>query len=576
MRTIGDYLGAYEGGADILDVLRGVWEAIDGVDDPGIFIEKADWAFIERQVEGMGAEGCLRGVPFVVKDNIDVERVMTTAGCREFGYMAEESAAVVKLLQGEGAVCFGKTNLDQFATGLVGVRTPYPAPKNVFDPEYLPGGSSSGSAVAVARGLVPFSLGTDTAGSGRVPAAFNGLVGLKPSLGFLSTRGVVDACKSLDCVSVFAHTCGDADLVLRVAARWDEEEAWSRKVPGWGMWERFPREFRFGVPGRGSLDFFGFEEGMGMFEAAIERMEEVGGCAVEIDFEPFLEAARLLYEGPWVTERYVGLREFLEEKGDAVLPVTRGIIEGGKGFAAAGYFEARYRLEECRRLAAREMAKVDFVMSPTVPRNFLVKDVLAEPVKLNSVLGTYTNFMNLLDYAALALPGGRDAKGLPWGVTIFGERGMDRALLEVGARYEGGEGIEGGFDEVEVVVCGAHMSGLGLNWQLTDRGGELVGVRETAALYRMFLVPEGGGLPERPALVRVAGGEVMECEVWRLKRKEFGDFVAGVPGPLGIGKVELESGEVLCGFIAEAIAMEGAREITEYGGWRKFLEEGGR
>lgn len=571
MKLIGDYLRGYEGGDDVVEVLRGVWEAIEGVDDAGIFISKVSWEDVLDQVDGLPEGGALRGVPFVVKDNIDVAGMETTAGCREFGYVAEETAYVVRLLQKAGAVLMGKTNLDQFATGLVGVRTPYPVPRNVFDADFLPGGSSSGSAVAVARGLVPFSLGTDTAGSGRVPAAFNGLVGLKPSLGFLSTRGVVDACKSLDCVSVFAHTCEDADAVLRVVARYDEREAWSREVPRWGRWKRFPEGFRFGVPAGGSLDFHGFEEGRGLFEGAVERMEEVGGCAVEIDLEPFLEAARLLYEGPWVTERFVGLRDFLEGNAEAMLPVTRKIVEGGRGFTAADYFAARYRLEECRRRAGREMAGVDFVMTPTAPRNFLVEEVEAEPVRLNSVLGTYTNFMNLLDYAAVALPAGRSGGGRRWGVTIFGERGCDRALLAVGARYEGEGCVGGGFDEVEVVVCGAHMSGLGLNWQLVERGGELVGEGRTAGCYRMFLVPEGGGLPERPALVRALDGRELGCEVWRLGVEAFGDFVAGVPGPLGIGKVELEGGEVKPGFIAEAMAMEGARDVTEFGGWREFL-----
>ena len=577
MKTIRDYQKAYAEGRNVEEVLREVWEAIRDVDDDGIFISKMSWEGVQAQISATNEGAPLFGIPFVVKDNIDVAGLPTTAACPDFSYDPQESATVVRLLQEAGAVCFGKTNLDQFATGLVGVRTPHPVPKNAFDGEYLPGGSSCGSAIAVARGLVPFSLGTDTAGSGRVPAAFNDLIGLKPTLGFISTKGVVDACKSLDCVSVFAHTCDDADEVLLVAGKHDPEEAWSRPVPE--KWKRFPGKFKFGMPRDGDLMFFGWEDARELFDQAVKRFTEMGGDAVEVSLEPFLAAAKLLYEGPWVTERFVGIRDFLDTNPDSIFPVTRAIIEGGRTPLASDFFEARYKLAECKRLADVEMAKVDFIIAPTTPRNFTLDEVAAEPVKLNSVLGTYTNFMNLLDYSALALPAGFYEDRLPWGVTIFAPAGMDRALLEYGSTYEQAMGRQKaanfgeGFDEVMVVVCGAHMQGMPLNWQLTDRGGDFLASMKTAECYRMYVVPAGEGMPERPALVRVKEGEGVEidCEVWTLPTAQFGDFVSKIPAPLGIGKVMMDGGVIHSGFIAEAIAMEGARDISEFGGWRGYV-----
>ena len=577
MRTIEDYQKAYAEGRRVEEVLREVWERIRDEQDDGIFISKMSWEDVQAQMAGMKKDAPLYGIPFVAKDNIDVYRLPTTAACPDFSYDPEDSATVVKLLQAAGAVCFGKTNLDQFATGLVGVRTPYPVPKNTFDENYLPGGSSCGSAIAVAKGLVPFALGTDTAGSGRVPAAFNHLIGLKPSLGFLSTRGVVDACKSLDCVSILSHTCEDADRVLLVAGKYDPDEAWSRRTPE--KWRRFPRKFNFGVPRNEDLMFFGWEDARALFDGAVGQFQAMGGEAVEVNLDPFLTAAKLLYEGPWVAERFVGIREFLDAKPDSVFPVTKQIIEGGRTPLASDFFEARYKLAECKRLADIEMAKVDFIIAPTVPRNFTLEEVALEPVKLNSILGTYTNFMNLLDYSALALPAGFYEGRLPWGVTIFADAGMDRALLECGSNYEQMIGRQRtadfaeGFDEVMIVVCGAHMEGMPLNWQLTDRGGEIFSPMKTAECYRMFVVSAGNGLPERPALVRVAEGEgvCIDCEIWKLPTKEFGDFVSKIPAPLGIGKVVMESGVLHSGFISEAIAINGARDISEFGGWRRYV-----
>lgn len=576
MKTITEYQAAYAQGRTLEELMRGVWEAIRDEPDEGIFISKTPWETVKRRIdENEGKDLPLYGIPYAAKDNIDVAGLPTTAACPDFSYNPTESATVVRLLDEAGAICFGKTNLDQFATGLVGIRTPYPAPKNPFDEAYLPGGSSSGSAVAVAKGLVAFSLGTDTAGSGRVPAAFNELIGLKPTLGHISTRGVVDACKTLDCVSVFAQNCADADAVLKIVGKHDPDEAWSRKPPT--KWKRIPAKFRFGVPRAEELEFFGWEEAAGLFAEAVETFEELGGEAVEIRLEPFLAAAKLLYEGPWVTERYVGIRNFLEAKPDSVFPVTRAIIEGGRHPLASDFFNARYKLAECKRLADIEMAKVDFILAPTTPRNFTVKEVEAEPVKLNSALGSYTNFMNLLDYSALALPAGRYQGKLPWGVTIFADAWMDRALLELGGKYERALSRNvpavsaDGFDEIYVVVCGAHLEGMPLNWQLTDRGGRLVSGGKTLPCYRMYLVPAGAGLPERPALVRMDDGVAIETETWALSTEAFGDFVSKIPSPLGIGKVLMEDGKSLPGFIAEPIATVSARDISEFGGWRGWV-----
>jgi allophanate hydrolase len=580
MKTISDYREAYIQGRTLEEVMREVWERIRDEQDEGIFISKTPWETVKRRVDAIAGKNLpLYGIPYVAKDNIDVAGLPTTAACPDFSYEPEDSATVVKLLDEAGAICFGKANLDQFATGLVGVRTPYPAPKNPFDEGFLPGGSSCGSAVAVAKGLVVFSLGTDTAGSGRVPAAFNELIGLKPSLGCISTRGVVDACKTLDCVSVFAQSCADADVVLKIAGKYDPEEAWSRKAPE--KVKRFSARFRFGVPREEDLVFFGWEDARSLFESAVGKFRELGGEAVEISLDPFLAAAKLLYEGPWVTERYVGIRDFLEAKPDSVFPVTRAIIEGGRHPLASDFFEARYKLAECKRLADIEMAKVDFIIAPTTPRNFTLEEVQAEPVKLNSILGTYTNFMNLLDFSALALPAGRYQGKLPWGVTIFSDAWMDCALLEIGSRYEKviSRNVPAvstdGFDEILVVVCGAHLQGMPLNWQLTDRGGRFIGSGKTTPCYRMYLVPAGGGLPERPALVRVGeGGVQIETETWALSTAAFGDFVSKIPAPLGIGKVLLEDGKSLPGFIAEPIAAVGAQDISSYGGWRAWSDRG--
>ncbi len=577
MKYLTDYKLAYDSGSEPEAVLRQVWETIRDEPDEGIFITKASWECVADQLSKANRQGPLFGIPYAVKDNIDVAQMPTTAACPAFAYVPEQSAKVVDLLQQAGAICMGKTNLDQFATGLVGIRTPYPIPKNAIAPEYLPGGSSAGSAVALAKQLVAFSLGTDTAGSGRVPAAFQELVGLKPSCGYLSTRGVVDACKSLDCVSIFAHSARDAAAVLEVAAQFDADEAWSRRPPS--AWPRIGKTFRFGVPKPDALQYFGWENADLLFQQAIEKWIALGGEPVTVDIAPFMEAAKLLYQGPWIAERFVALEEFFSTNIEDVFPVTRDIILTGSKPSAADFFRAQYQLAECKRLAMQEIEQVDFILMPTTPRNFLVSEVQADPIRLNSILGTYTNFMNLLDFSALALPAGRYDGKLPWGITIFGKAGMDMALLEMGARFSELENAADfwnhvSWDQVQLLVFGAHMSGLPLNHQLTSRGGRYEGTFQTADCYRMALIPPVGALPPRPAVYRVesGSGRSMECEQWSLSIRDFGEFVKMIPAPLGIGKIVLSDGTESCGFISEAHACHGANDLTEFGGWRNYLK----
>jgi len=527
----------------------------------------------------------LYGIPFAIKDNIDLAGVPTTAGCPEYAYTPSQSATVVQRLIDAGAIPLGKTNLDQFATGLNGTRSPYGACRNSFDPDYIAGGSSSGAAVATALGQVSFALGTDTAGSGRVPAAFNNLVGLKPTRGLLSTSGVVPACRTLDCVSVFALTAADAQAVLDVAAGFDARDPYSRHArPGRAL--PAPR-FRFGVPKAAQLEFFGNREYAALFDAAVARLAALGGERVEIDLTPFLEAARLLYEGPWLAERYVALRDFIERRPEALHPVTRAVIEKGRTASAADTFAAMYRLAELRRAVEPVLAGVDAIVTPTAGTIYRIAELEADPLQPNSNLGYYTNFMNLLDLAAVALPAGFTAAKLPFGITLFAEAFRERALLDLAARVEQAQALPLGATGhphpshetiaalppgyTPVAVCGAHLRGLPLNHQLSERGGFLLATTHTAPLYRLHALP--GGPPFRPGLVRVTdNGASIEIEIWALPTEAYGSFVAGIPAPLGIGSVLLADGRSVQGFVCEAYALAGAEDITHLGGWRRYLQ----
>jgi allophanate hydrolase len=529
----------------------------------------------------------LFGIPFAVKDNIDVAGLATTAACPAFSYIAEHNATVVQRLLDAGAICIGKTNLDQFATGLVGARSPYGICSNAFNPEYISGGSSSGSAVVVALNLVSFALGTDTAGSGRVPAGYNNIVGLKPTRGLLSTSGVVPACRSLDCVSVFALNAEDAGTVFQVARAYDESDAYSRRaqpslhLPASG--------FRCGVPRRAQLEFRGDSESERLFNAALKRIEQAGGTLIEIDFAPLAETAALLYQGPWLAERLAALGDFFTTHYDDILPVTREVIGGAAKYTAADAHKAGYRLEALKKLAMAELAKIDVLVVPTAPTIYTIAQVEAEPLIYNSTLGHYTNFVNLLDLAAIAVPAGMRKDGLPNGITLIGAACSEPLLCELGDRLQRAGGLPMGATQhalppppanwrdvsgdasVRIAVVGAHLSGMPLNVQLSERGAVLERTTHTAANYQLYLLPDT--TPPKPGLVRCAnGGHAIEVEVWRMPVEHYGSFVAAIPAPLGIGTLTLEDSSTVQGFLCESTAIAGARDISAFGGWRKFLQ----
>ena len=535
----------------------------------------------ELESDPAAAKLLLYGIPFAIKDNIDLAGSPTTAGCPAYSYAPERNATVVERLLSAGAIPIGKTNLDQFATGLVGARSPYGACSSVFDTRYISGGSSSGSAVAVAKELVSFSLGTDTAGSGRIPAAFNNLVGLKPSRGLLSATGVVPACRSLDCVSIFATNCSDAQTVWRVAKGFDASDPYSR-LPGPGddaaPWAT--GSFRFGVPGRDQLEFFGDEDFEELFHAAVARLEQLGGTKVEIDFSIFRTVADLLYSGPWVAERLGAIQPFFEAHADEMNQVVRGIIEGARRYSAVDAFAAEYRLRTLRRASEREWERMDVLVVPSAPTIYTHEELAADPVRLNTNLGYYTNFVNLLDQAAVATPGGFRSDGLPFGITFIGPAFADEALLALADRFHrahsdvSGPVVDLGACPpgcIAVAVVGAHLSGQPLNWQLTQRRARLLKTTKTLPCYRFYALP--GTEPPKPGLVREEGfqGSGIEVEVWAVPEDEFGSFVAGVPAPLGIGNATLQDGDTVKCFICEPYAIAGATEITHFGGWRAFL-----
>lgn len=559
-------------------------------EDPAIWIHLFSDAEVEPYLLALESHKAqdlpLYGVPFAIKDNIDVEGIPTTAGCPEFSYQPAESAFVVQQLVEAGAVPIGKTNMDQFATGLVGTRSPYGVCKNSFDPKYIAGGSSSGSAVAVAKGLCSFALGTDTAGSGRVPAAFNNILGIKPTKGLLSTRGVVPACRSLDCVSIFALCAGDAAEIMGVAASYDSKEPFSRrKEPSTGR-ICTGTAFTFAIPRREQLQFFDNQDYEHCFAETLETLTSIGGECIEIDFAPFLAAARLLYEGPWVAERSVAVGGFLQAHPEAGYPVTREIICSGDPQSAEDLFKAMYRLQELKAQTDTLLSTVDIMVTPTTGTCYTIAEVEADPIRLNVNLGYYTNYMNLLDYCGLAVPVGMAATR-PFGVSLTGPAFTDQRLLRLGARlhtackHPMGTGKnfppdykpQQNSDSIHLVVCGAHMQDLPLHHQLQELGARLIRKTETAPFYRMFALTKMP--PSRPGLIRdTQKGTAIAVEVYVLSTQAFGHFTSRVAHPLGIGKLELKNGEWLPGFIAEPlVALEGI-EITEHKGWRSYLQNG--
>ena len=515
-------------------------------------------------------KGSLAGVPVALKDNIDLAGVPSTAACPALDRPATSTAGAVQRLLDAGAVPVAKTNLDQFATGLVGTRSPYGACACVDSPAHISGGSSSGSAVAVASGIVPLALGTDTAGSGRVPAAFNGLVGVKPTKGLVSTAGVLPACRSLDCVTTLTRTVAEARQALSVLVHPDPDDAWSRPLPV-SRPAGVAAEMRVVAIPAGPLDLdLPHREA---WERAVARAYEVAAHVVEVDVEPFLAAARLLYEGPWLAERWAGFGHLLEPDGAHLDPVVRGIILPGRDLLAADAFRGLDRLATLARATQGTWADVDALLMPVTPGHPTLAEVAAEPVRTNARLGTFTNFVNLLDLCAVAVPAGRRRDGLPFGVQLIAPAFADGPLLELAARWcgEGAVPAAVGPGRTLVAVAGAHLSGLALNPQLVGLGGHLHHRARTAQGYRLFALP-GDGVP-RPGLLRTGEGPAagIALEVWDLPHQGLGQLADLVPSPLSLGTVRLAGGEGVLGFLAEAEGVRDAVDVTAAGGWRRHL-----
>jgi allophanate hydrolase len=546
----------------------------------------AAWITRFERLLSTSESGPLAGLTFAVKDNIDVAGVPTTAGCPAFAYKPGQSATVVRKLLAAGARLAGKTNLDQFACGLNGTRSPYGAVPNAFNPLYVSGGSSSGSAYVVATGQVDFALGTDTAGSGRVPAGLNNIVGLKPSKGLVSAHGVVPAAQSVDCVSVFARSVGVAARVLRVAMGHDAADPFSRELALKS--QPFGARLRFGVPDK--LQFFGDALSESAFADSVQRLRDLGGTPVAIDYEPLAQAAALLYESALVAERYAAIRPFFDAHENEVIEPVRAIIASGKAYTAADLYEAQTKLQALAQRAVPMWDTIDVLLVPTAPTHCTIAQMHEDPVGLNRNLGAYTNFVNLLDYAALSVPSSLRADGLPFGITLIAPCGSDWQLAELGQRFHHATGLTqgatgealpapmafaagagAGVRTVKVAVVGAHLSGMPLNTQLTERGATLVRTAETAPDYRFFALP--GTVPPKPGLLRVApgAGARIALEIWDMPVEHYGSFVALVAAPLAIGTLQLADGSAVQGFVCEPQATAGAQDISHFGGWRAYL-----
>jgi allophanate hydrolase len=575
--------GAYETGASVLAIVAEVRRRIALNPDNPIWIHPLTDEELRPYLARL--ENCepntlpLYGVPFAIKDNIDLAGIPTTAACPAFAYTPTDSAFVVQRLIEAGAIPIGKTNLDQLATGLVGTRSPYGAVQNAFDPTLISGGSSSGSAVSVALGQVAFSLGTDTAGSGRVPAALNNLIGYKPSCGLLSTTGVVPACRTIDCVTIFGLTLSDTARIANIADQFDSSDAYAKtqrqQVSGQAK--------IIGVPRRDQLKFFGNDAFEALFEVAITGFTDQYETK-EIDISPLLDAAKLLYEGAWVAERYHGAKDLIEQHPESLREEFLAVVGHGNKLSAVEYFDGAYRLAAYKRMSEQMFSEIDALVLPTVGTHYSLAQVEAEPVLRNSDNGAYTNFVNLLDMSALAIPAGFTPAGLPFGITLIAEALHDHQLFKLGhdwmtrqPRLIGALGITMTesllvpdlTDTIPLAVCGAHLSGMPLNGQLQERAAILREATHTAPCYRLYALP--GGPPKRPGLMRTEDGVAIEVEVYNVPSAHVGSFLAGIPQPLGLGQLELASGEWVTGFICEPCGIEGATDVSSFGGWRGYI-----
>lgn len=596
--TIDEWLNAYQQGT--LSPKQALNELLSccSPDDPA-WISLVNAQQLDVQLEALAirfkesgedfSQFPLYGVPFAIKDNIDAVGLPTTAACPEFSYLPEQDASVVKLLRQAGAIVMGKTNLDQFATGLVGTRSPYGVVPNTFDADYISGGSSSGSASVVARGLVAFALGTDTAGSGRVPAGFNNIVGLKPSRGALSSAGLIPACRTLDCISVFALNVEDAQQVFDLCVQHDSNDPFSREFDSQAP-RTLPKQPVFGIPE--AINWYGDSEAEQAFENTLRQLTAMGVQIKKLDFQPLHELAALLYEGPWVAERRAALSEIYQTRPDAIHPVVRHIIEQADNFSAVDYFNASYRKQSLLREAQHLMSMVDALCVPTTPTIYRIEQVQQSPLMLNSHLGSYTNFVNFADWSALALPGGMRNDGLPAGFTLIGPTWHDFALAEFGLRWQKFQPWSRGAlgtslpatpaatppcpaDWIRFAVVGAHLEGMPLNYQLTERKARFVEHRQSAADYQFYALADS--VPAKPGMVRVkqGSGTAIALEIWEMPISEFGSFVSLIPSPLGIGTLRLDDDSEIKGFICEGFAVGAATNISHFGGWRNYLTNAG-
>lgn len=578
--TVQDWRHAYQNNniqlSDLIEYVAGL------NNDDHAWISIATAAQLQAQIDALtGADIVslpLYGVPFAVKDNIDVAGFYTTAACKEAAYLATSDATVVAKLKAAGAIVVGKTNLDQFATGLVGVRSPYGAVKNSFNPEYISGGSSSGSSVVVANGLVPFSLGTDTAGSGRVPAGHNNIVGLKPTKGWFSTTGLIPACRTIDVISIFALTVDNAWQVAQVMQGYDASDEYSRTHP-----QNVPSQFSKGkiaIPD--TLEFYGDAETEKAFNLAIARVQSLGYMVEPIDFAPFQQLAAALYNRSWVAERTSAVEKMVQR--EQTHPVIGQIIAQADRFNAVDAMQDEYERARLSRVIQNTLADYDALMVPTAPTIYRIAEVEADPLVKNSHMGAYTNFVNFADLTALALPNSIRADGLPTGVTFIAPAWMDEALAKFGQKWQQASQLKLGTSElsyekiteissghsVKLAVVGAHLTGMPLNFQLTTRGGTLIKQTRTTSHYKLYALKNT--TPPKPGLQYNAKGFSIEVEVWDIPRALFGDIVAEVPAPLGIGNVQLIDGTWVKGFICEGYALEDATDISHFGGWREFIK----
>ncbi|WP_180108312.1 allophanate hydrolase [Acinetobacter sp. YH12085] len=585
--TLAEWKAGYTNNTIQLEELYALVEQFDHADPAWISIASIEQLTAQidalKQIENAGALP-LFGVPIAVKDNIDVVGFASTAAFKLFTDIKTEDAYVVQRLKQAGAIIVGKTNLDQFATGLVGTRSPFGAVPNTFNSDFVSGGSSSGSGSVVARGLVPIALGTDTAGSGRIPAAFNNIVGLKPTKGRFSNTGLLPACKSLDCISIFALTVVDATAVAEVMEGFDVSDSYSRVNPATAP-AKFSAQLKLAIPKQ--LDFFGDAQSAVAFQQALIELKNLGAELTEIDFSAFSQLASQLYQGSWVAERTAAVADLLETSVQDFDPTILEIIQKGQQYTAVDAYNAEYLKQELARDIQQTFAQFDALVVPSSPTIHTLAEMAESPIENNSHFGTYTNFTNLADLSAIAVPAGFRADGLPFGITFIAPAWHDTALADFAEKWQKHLKLPLGAvaktlpekasvisapsaQHFRVAVVGAHLTGMPLNFQLTTRQAVHVETTTTSADYALYALP--GTVPPKPGLARQEAGQKIIVELWDIPKARFGEFVAEIPTPLGMGNVELADGRWVKGFICEPYGLNGAKNISEFGGWRAYMQ----